>query len=209
MGQGLTYVLARRLGRWVIACAVAGLAAAAGIAYATIPDGGGVFHACVKDESGAVRLIDPGGQGRTGECKQNETGVSWNQTGTTGPAGPQGTTGATGPTGPSGATGATGPAGLSGLQTVTLTSLNNSVSPKEAAVLCPSGKRVIAGGASIIGGDVPTSSTDSATAVALKTSRPLTLSNGDAWTARAQEITPGFDGNWSLTIYAICANVSG
>ena len=44
--------------------------------------------------------------------------------------------------------------GLSGLQTVTLASVSNSVSPKEAAVLCPAGKKVIGGGAAIIGGSV-------------------------------------------------------
>jgi hypothetical protein len=45
-------------------------------------------------------------------------------------------------------------------------------------------------------------------AVALKSSRSLTLPSRDARTARAEEITRGFDGNWSLTICAICANVA-
>jgi hypothetical protein len=171
--------------------AIAGLTAG-GIAYATIPDGDGVFHACMKNNNGAVRLIDPSNAGKQGHCKDSETAVSWNQTG---------------PPGPSGDAGAPGPAGISGLQTVTLASLNNSVSPKEAAVLCPAGKNVIAGGASITGGSVTSGPTDLAATVALKSSRPLTLSAGDAWTARAEEIAPGFDGNWSLTIYAICANV--
>jgi hypothetical protein len=184
---------------------VAGLTVAGGIAYATIPDGDGVFHACVKETNGAVRVIDPGNPGRTGHCKGQETAVSWNQTGPTGPTGPQGTTGNTGPTG---ATGTTGAPGLSGLQTVTLASVNNSISPKEAAVLCPAGKRVIGGGASLLGGSVASGPTDLAATVALKSSRPLTLASGDAWTARAEEIAPGFDGNWSLTIYAICANVT-
>jgi hypothetical protein len=47
---------------------------------------------------------------------------------------------------------------------------------------------------------------DLAATVALKASRPVTLSGSDAWTARAEEIAPGFDGNWSFTIYAICAD---
>jgi hypothetical protein len=34
------------------------------------------------------------------------------------------------------------------------------------------------------------------------------VSGSDAWTARAEEIAPGFDGNWTLTIYAICATVA-
>ena len=71
---------------------------------------------------------------------------------------------------------------------------------------CPSGTRVIGGGASV-GGDVAEGS-DLDAAVALKASRPVTTSGGDAWTARAEEIAPGFDGDWSLTVYAICANVA-
>jgi hypothetical protein len=34
------------------------------------------------------------------------------------------------------------------------------------------------------------------------------VSGSDAWTARAEEIAPGFDGTWTLTIYAICATVA-
>jgi hypothetical protein len=74
--------------------------------------------------------------------------------------------------------------------------------------LCPPGKSAISGGASILGGSVASGPSDLAATVALKASRPLTISGSDAWTARAEEITPGFDGNWSLTIYAICANVA-
>jgi hypothetical protein len=170
---------------------------AGGIAFATIPDGEGVFHACVKDKNGAVRLIDPSNPGTKGQCKGNETAVSWNQTG---PPGPPGDTGATG---------APGPPGISGRETVTLASINNSVSPKEAALLCPAGKRVIGGGGSITGGSVASGASDLAATVALKSSRPLTIAGGDAWTGRAEEISPGFEGNWSLTIYAICANIAG
>jgi hypothetical protein len=203
MGERLSYALRHRMGLLLL-FTVAGLTVAGGIAYATIPDGDGVFHACVNGKNGAVRLIDPSDPGRAGHCKGNERAVSWSQTGPTGPTGPPGPPGSTGPTG---ATGATGPPGLSGLQTVTLASLTNSSSPEEAAVLCPAGKRVISGGAAILGGSVA-SGTDLAATVALKSSRPLTLPGGDTWTARAEEITPGFDGSWSLTIYAICANVA-
>src|SRR5262245_16519366 len=190
MGERRSRESGRRVGL-VALLALVGLAVGAGIGYATIPDGGGVFHACVKANGGG-RLIDPGEPGRTGSCKAKEAAVTWNQVG---------------PTGATGATGPTGAAGLSGLQTITLASLSNSVSPKEAAVLCPAGKMAISGGASILGGSVAAGS-DLAATVALKASRPLTISGSDAWTARAEEITPGFDGNWMLTIYAICANVA-
>ena len=61
--------------------------------------------------------------------------------------------------------------------------------------------------AAITGGSVA-AGTDLAATVALKASRPITIGGSDAWTARAEEIAPGFDGDWSLTIYAICANVA-
>ena len=160
MGERLCHVLRRRTGLLMFV-AVAGLAAG-GIAYATIPDSGGVFHACVKDANGNVRLIDAGSPGEAGQCRANETAVSWSQTG---PTGAQGATGPQGPTGSTGATGQTGPAGVTGLQTLSITSITNSFSPKEAVVLCPAGKRVISGGGSITGGSVP-SGTDLAATVA-------------------------------------------
>src|SRR5262245_55482662 len=118
MGERLSHVLRRRTGLLMFV-AVAGLAAG-GIAYATIPDGSGVFHACVKDPNGNVRLIDPGSRGAAGECRGNESAVSWSQTG---PTGPQGATGPQGPTGGTGPAGATGPAGVTGLQTLSITSV--------------------------------------------------------------------------------------
>ena len=195
MGERLPHAPKGRTGV-VLLLVVVGLAVAGGIAYATIPDSSGIFHACVKGTNGNVRLIDPDKPGKAGKCKGNEQAVSWNQTG------PPGAPGAPG------APGSPGAPGLSALQTVNLASVSNSVSPKEAAVLCPSGKRVIGGGAAITGGSVASGATDLAATVALKTSRPITLGSSDAWTARAEEIAPGFDGNWSLTIYAICASVA-
>ena len=88
-----------------------------GIAYATIPDSGGVIHGCYNKENGRLRVIDtsPGGSqssqngdhGQSGNektsdlggCGSNETALNWNQTG---PQGPKGDTGATGPAGPQG-----------------------------------------------------------------------------------------------------------
>jgi hypothetical protein len=75
---------------------------AGGVAYATIPDGGGVFHACMLKKLGTIRLIDPtAGQ----QCASSlETAVEWSRQGppgTTGPAGPQGPRGEQGERGPS------------------------------------------------------------------------------------------------------------
>lgn len=46
----------------------------AGVAYASIPDSNGVFHACT-DPVGVVRIID----NSTDSCKTGENSVTWNQ----------------------------------------------------------------------------------------------------------------------------------
>lgn len=74
---------------------VAAVATASSVAWATIPDASGVFHACVK-KGGQVHLIDPSAGDA---CGKNETGASWSQTG---PAGPSGAPGPQGPPGPAG-----------------------------------------------------------------------------------------------------------
>ena len=68
-----------------------------GVAYASIPDAGGVIHGCYftgggGQVSGSLRVIDS----PTQSCTANETALTWSQ------AGPQGPTGATGPSGLSG-----------------------------------------------------------------------------------------------------------
>ena len=60
--------------RKVAAACAAGLAlliGGAGIAYAAIPDAGGVFHGCAGQVGGYLRVID------TGTCISTETAVSW------------------------------------------------------------------------------------------------------------------------------------
>jgi hypothetical protein len=89
--------------KWTYALlgAVAAAALAAGLAYATIPDGQGVIHGCYKANKGDLRVVDGG------QCVAGEVALTWNQTG------PQGLPGPAGPQGPS------GPAGVSGLTTLT------------------------------------------------------------------------------------------
>ena len=55
-------------------------ALAGGVAYVTIPDGGGVIHACYDKQSGQARIFDPAGGAIKG-CGKTESEVSWNQTG--------------------------------------------------------------------------------------------------------------------------------
>lgn len=97
------------------AAVVAGLAAlitATGIAYAAIPDGNGVFHAC-KNGSGTIRLIDKSLPSTSwlSKCSSLETEISWSHTG---PQGPQGIQGVPGPQGQKGDTGSQGPQGVQG-----------------------------------------------------------------------------------------------
>ena len=73
--------------RSIIVIAVASvLAVAAGVAYATIPDSGGVISACYA-KAGDLRVIDADAGG---QCKAGESALSWSQTGPPGPAGPKG-----------------------------------------------------------------------------------------------------------------------
>ena len=62
------------------------LLGAAGIAYATIPDGGGVYTACRLNGVGTIRLIDPSGPSTSllSHCTAFETQITWNQKGKNG-----------------------------------------------------------------------------------------------------------------------------
>ncbi len=57
-----------------------------------------VIYACITKSTGQIRIVST-----TGQCKSNETSISWNITGpqgTQGPVGPQGPEGPQGPVGP-------------------------------------------------------------------------------------------------------------
>jgi hypothetical protein len=96
--------------------AVVAALAAAGLAYASIPDSNGVIHGCYAKASGgtspgALRVIDTGvGQ----SCGLNEVPLNWNQQGVKGATGPKGPTGVTGPQGVQGTQGQQGPKGPTG-----------------------------------------------------------------------------------------------
>jgi len=66
---------------------VAGFAAA-GIAYASIPDSSGVIRACYAGRNGHLRVIDTDA---SGTCTSSEEPLNWNQ------VGPKGATGERGP----------------------------------------------------------------------------------------------------------------
>src|SRR3954451_9920514 len=65
---------------------VVGLAAlvlaAGGVAFATIPDSGGTIHGCYQKGNGNLRVVEA-----AGDCRGNETAITWNQQGPPGPPG--------------------------------------------------------------------------------------------------------------------------
>lgn len=133
----------------VVALAAASLVGIGAVAYASIPDSGGVIHGCYSNLTGALKVIDTSaGQ----SCNGIQTPLNWNQTGPagpqgpTGPTGPTGATGATGPAGAPGAVGATGPQGPSGFANVYIVTGTGNTNQSLLAVPCASGDRVISGG---------------------------------------------------------------
>jgi hypothetical protein len=80
------------------------------VAYASIPDSGGIIHGCYQQYTGALRVIDTA----KSACKVAETSLDWNQTGPPGPKGDQGIPGPKGDPGIPGTPGVPGPPGASG-----------------------------------------------------------------------------------------------
>jgi hypothetical protein len=93
--------------------------------------------------------------------------------------------------------GAPGAPGVSGLQRVDAVSGSSSSGSKTVAVNCPSGKRVVGGGARVTGGG--------AGRVSITENYPD--SDGVKWNARAAEVV-GTPAAWELQAYALCANVA-
>jgi hypothetical protein len=104
-----------------------------------------------------------------------------------------------GPTGPAGPAGPAGPPGLSGVERVEATSVTNSASPKSTQMACPTGKRLLGGGARLNGPDAPPP-----VSVAIQASFP---DNDNIYRATGREAV-ATAGTWSLTVFAICANAS-
>ena len=100
-----------------------------------------------------------------------------------------------GPTGPQGPAGPAGAPGLSAVERVEATSPSTSTTSKSVQIACPSGKRLMGGGARVNGG-VPE--------VSLTASFP---DNDNVYRATAVE-NDAFIPAWTMTVYAICAVAS-
>jgi hypothetical protein len=102
-----------------------------------------------------------------------------------------------GPQGPVGAAGPQGPPGTSGVQQISSTGPSNSTGPKSFQVDCPSGKRAIGGGGTLLG---------TTTNTFLSTSRPSDAGTG--WIATGRESSGGNAGNWAVQAWVVCATVA-
>jgi hypothetical protein len=80
----------------VIATALAG-----GIAFAAIPNSGGVINGCYQKNEGQLRVIDQATQ----SCRLSEIGIAWNEFGVRGAKGDKGDPGAPGADGRDGGDG--------------------------------------------------------------------------------------------------------
>ena len=190
LGSRLTYAN--------VMATVAVFLALGGGAYALsgIPDRSGVYHGCVSNRTGGLRVVK-----RPSSCHKargtgkhrdpGEFAVSWNQQGR------PGTQGVRGLQGIQGLKGDTGPPGISGYQVVTKVSAEDSNPSHEAEVLCPAGEKVIASGGQIFTGP--------ADSVALNAI--IVLLDGSGVRADGREVVPT-SSNWSVEVEAICANVA-
>jgi hypothetical protein len=120
------------------------------LSYATIPAPSGVIYACYSKSGGTLRVFD----NAVTKCGQNETQLTWNQTGPQGPIGP---------VGPQGVQGAIGPQGPIGPSDVYFAGKVDSAGAGSSDVvqrtlLLPQGSWLISGKASVLRTDIPVSS---------------------------------------------------
>lgn len=120
----------------LIAVAALGLAGLmAGIAWATIPDGAGVIHACYSSSDKILRVVDSGG------CAKGEAPVSWSTNAIQGVQGPQGDQGAKGDTGLQGRAGVTFAQGQGALVVT-----DPVIGGFFKSLTCPAGAKALDGG---------------------------------------------------------------
>jgi hypothetical protein len=100
-----------------------------------------------------------------------------------------------GPAGPQGPAGAAGPPGLSAVERVDVTTPSSSTSPKTASLPCPTGKRLVGGGARVNAGSPN---------VAIVAAFP---DDDNIYRATAREVV-GTGTSWTLTAFAVCAIAS-
>lgn len=152
-----------------------------GVAYASIPDAGGVIHGCRKNSDGSIRVVDSD-LGQT--CASGWTALNWSQTG------------------PPGATGPAGANGVSGFEIKIQTAVvpTGPRGPDAGAfVLCTQGKQALGGGGTATRPDE-----------VLHESKPIdfyTSGAADGWKVAFRQLDPD-DSGFTITVWALCASVS-
>jgi hypothetical protein len=168
--------------------------AMAGGAYALsgVPDRGGVFHGCVSNSTGVLRVVKSASSCQKAKTVRRhgkrvrlpgEFAVAWNQKGQPGANGANGINGTDGQNGATKVTFRSAPGGAA-------TAGNESSSQ----VVCNPGENETGGGATV--------STANGSAYALRESGP----NGGGWTARAQNTAPSGNETVTVTSWALCAS---
>jgi hypothetical protein len=192
LGSRLTYAN--------VMATVAVFLALGGGAYALsgIPDRSGVFHGCVSNSTGVLRIVR-----RASSCHKavrrgkhrspGEFAVSWSQQGR------PGIQGNPGQNGQQGQQGTTGPPGVSGYQFVFF---GGFVQPTDTSgsfnVPCPAGKKVLGGGASTFNNNIQVTAS----------------SPDDSTTSYFVNVTPktgtqfGGTGQSAVNVRVVCANVT-
>ena len=199
-------LLRARRGRAALVVAVL-FAVSAGTALATTlvsngyTDGNGVYHGCVANGNGVLRVLAPGDS-----CKRNEDPIDWSRTGPQGVQGPQGAqgpkgdTGATGAQGPKGDTGAQGPAGdaFAGYQVISGSVATPPNTEATGSLYCPSGQKMLSGGFT-----TAPDGTAPPFGVSIASSGPT--ADGMGWTGT---VTNTSSATVTVTIETICADQS-
>jgi hypothetical protein len=194
----LTY--ANVMATWAVFLGLAGGA----YALSGVPDGSGVYHACVDDKTGVLRVVKTASSCRRAKTVKRgkrlvripgESAIAWNQQGR---AGANGTNGLNGASGANGANGAT---------KVVVRVQTNSIGAGGSAsthVDCNPGERAVGGGASYADGGAGGGSklTQSAPAQAGQAGVSADGATPTAWAV-------GWDGAGPpspVRFYAICAS---
>ena len=184
--------------------------ALAGGTYALtgVPDQSGVFHGCVSNQTGVLRVVRSASSCRHARVRHRhrdlgEFAVAWNQQGQPGVKGikgAKGLNGARGPTGPRGPIGPRGPAGMNGTNGATKVTVRTAsgLPAKEGelsqvGVACNPGEQVVGGRAEV----------DRDGIAAITASGP----NGNTWVARARNAATG-GSTLTVTVkaFVICAS---
>jgi hypothetical protein len=180
----------------IVAAAVFALTAGVAIGTTLITsaytDANGVFHGCVNDTNGNLRVIAP-----ADTCKAHEVAIEWSQTG---PQGIQGIQGPKGDKGDTGAQGTQGSPGVSGYEVVSNEFFLPAVPanfPQQLfglSVSCPQGKRPMGGGVT----------TNFVGTITESAPREPGLTPG--WSGEVRR-EPG-DRDTTMVTYAICVNAT-